>query len=71
MKVLLHVLHAYTLQRAVPLVPPSLVEELIVIEKGIGDCGGFITLYIISPLAVLMVCSLEPIKFYSQKFRNE
>lgn len=66
-KVFLHVLHAYTLQPGVPLVPSSLVEELAVIEKGIGDSCGFITLLIISSLAVLMVCSLEPIKLYSVK----
>lgn len=67
MKVFLHVLHAYTLQPGVPLVPSSLVEELAVIEKGIGDSCGFITLLIISSLAVLMVCSLEPIKLHSVK----
>ena len=47
MKVLLHVLHAYTLQPVVPRVPSSLVEELAVIENGIGDCCCFITLLII------------------------
>jgi len=47
-KVLLHILNAYTLKPALSLVPPYLVEELAVIEKRIGDCGGFIPLLIIS-----------------------
>lgn len=65
MKVLLHVLDAYTLQPALSLVSPS--QELVVIEKEIEDCGDFITLLIISSLAILMACSLEPIKFSSVK----
>lgn len=65
MKVLLHVLDAYTLQPALSLVSPS--QELVVIEKEIEDCGDFITLLIISSLAILMACSLEPIKFSNVK----
>jgi len=66
-KVLLHVLHAYTLYPTLSLVSPSLVEELVVIKKEIGDCGDFITLLSISSLGILIVCSIEPIKFYIVK----